>query len=414
MAGKRCYIKEHLRYVLKKRCRKASAYGSDLHLPLAVMIIAVNTRLLSDDPKEAGSFFLEIFKQLISAYPEHQFYLLFHKRHKEPLVFPSNVHPLIISPAASHPVFLKYWFDIKVPMVLKKINADVFVSPDGHWSLTRRVPQCLVVADPLFLDYPLAHKKNHVRFLKRKTPAFLKKSIQIVTTSEFSKQVIIKNGQADPGKIDVVPYGITSTFQPLSWDAKTKTKEKYTEGSEYFICTCTHPSGDNLITLLKAFSVFKKRMQSRMKLVITGRPKRKFEELLKPLNSYKHKADVIVTGNLLEQELASLIGSAYALVYPSLSYGFELPVVEAMKSEIPVLTSEKTSMQEVGGDAALYFNPNDHADVADKMMMIYRDEKLRAQLIEKGKERVKNFSSEKSAALFWQSILKAVQNNSSI
>ena len=64
--------------------------------------------------------------------------------------------------------------------------------------------------------------------------------------------------------------------------------------------------------------------------------------------------------------------------------------------------------------ATLYFNPNDHADVADKMMMIYRDEKLRAQLIEKGKERVKNFSSEKSAALFWQSILKAVQNNSSI
>jgi glycosyltransferase involved in cell wall biosynthesis len=73
-----------------------------------------------------------------------------------------------------------------------------------------------------------------------------------------------------------------------------------------------------------------------------------------------------------------------------------------------VLTSEKTSMEEAAGDAALYFNPKDHQDIADKMMLIYKDENLRKQLIEKGKLNVVKFSWEKSAELFWQSILKTI------
>src|SRR4029078_4691423 len=134
-----------------------------------------------------------------------------------------------------------------------------------------------------------------------------------------------------------------------------------------------------------AFSIFKKRLQSNMKLVIAGRLAWKNHEFMQLINTYKYKADVILTGYLSEAELALLLESAYALVYPSLFEGFGVPVAEAMKCEVPVLTSEKTSMQEVAGDAALYFNPKDHSDIADKMMLIYKDENLRKELIEKEK-----------------------------
>jgi glycosyltransferase involved in cell wall biosynthesis len=80
-----------------------------------------------------------------------------------------------------------------------------------------------------------------------------------------------------------------------------------------------------------------------------------------------------------------------------------------MKSEVPVLTSEKTSMEEAAGDAALYFNPNDHQNMADKMMLIYKDENLRNRLIEKGKSKAEKYNWEESAELFWECILKTIE-----
>lgn len=371
------------------------------------MIVAVNTRLLLDELEGYGYFIRELFKILTKQYPEHQFFFLFDRPFNEQYIFSSNVHALVISPPARLPVLWKYWFDVKIPLVLKKLKADVFVSLDGYCSLTTKKPQCLVIHDLGFLHYPEAYKKKHVRFLKKYTPKFLKKANSIVTVSQFSKNDIIKHYSIDAAKIDVVYNGVKESFHPLSFDEKDAVKEKYTGGCEYFIYTgAIHPR-KNLINLLKAFSIFKKRLQSNMKLVIAGRLAWKNDEFLKLVSTYKYKNDVIITGYLPEQELACLLGAAYALVYPSLFEGFGVPVAEAMKCEVPVLTSEKTSMQEIAGDAALYFNPNDYSIIAEKLMLIYKDENLRRQLIEKGKMTVKKYDWKKSAELFWQSILKA-------
>jgi glycosyltransferase involved in cell wall biosynthesis len=105
------------------------------------------------------------------------------------------------------------------------------------------------------------------------------------------------------------------------------------------------------------------------------------------------------------------MASAYALVYPSVFEGFGVPVVEAMKCEVPVLTSAGTSMQEIGEDAALYFDASSHTDMAEKLMLIYKDEELRKSLIQKGKAIAKKYSWKKSAELLWECILKAREQN---
>jgi glycosyltransferase involved in cell wall biosynthesis len=382
----------------------------DLLLPLAAMIIAVNARFLVNELEGYGYFIRELFQVLVKDHPQHQFYFLFDRPFDEKYIFFSNVHPMVISPPARHPVLWKYWYDIKIPLALKRIKADVFISPDGYCSLTTKVPQCLVVHDLGFLHYPEAYKKSHVRFLKRNTPKFLKKAKHIVTVSKFSKDDILKHYKIEAAKIDVVYNGVKDVFHPLSFDEKDAVKEKYTEGKEYFLYLGAIQPRKNLVNLLKAFSIFKKRLQSNMKLIIAGRLAWKNQEFLQLIQTYKYRSDVILTGYLPEDELPLLVGSAYSLIYPSFFEGFGVPVAEAMKCEVPVLTSEKTSMQEVAGEAGLFFNPNDHTDIADKMMLIYKNENLRKQLIEKGKLLASKYDWRKSAEVFWQSMLKAIHH----
>ena len=97
------------------------------------------------------------------------------------------------------------------------------------------------------------------------------------------------------------------------------------------------------------------------------------------------------------------------MIYPSLFEGFGVPVLEAMKSEIPVLTSANSSMQEIGEEAALYFDPLSVNDMAEKLMLIYKDEDLRNSLIQKGKQKAGEFSWQRTADLLWQCIKKTVQ-----
>ena len=373
------------------------------------MTIAVNTRFLLADYLEGyGNFIYETFQRITKQHPEHEFIFIFDRPYDKRFVFGENVKAVVTGPAARHPLLWKLWYDIKVPGILKKYKADVFVSCDGFCSLGTKVPQCLVVHDLAFLHYPAAIKKSHLLYYKRYTPRFLSKAKSVVTVSEFSKRDIITQYKTDAAKIDVVFNGVKEIFQPISEEQRATTKNKYTEGKEYFIYGgAIHPR-KNLITLLKAFSVFKKRQQTNMKLVLTGRLAWKYESFKEGLKSYRYRNDVVMTGYVEEEELALLIGSAYAMVYPSLFEGFGVPVLESMKCDVPVITSSNSSMQEIAKEAALYADADSHADIADKMMLLYKDENKRKELIQKGRAVVQEYSWDKTADLLWQSIIKAI------
>lgn len=372
------------------------------------MIIAVNTRFLLNNYLEGyGYFIFETFKRITSAHADHQFIFIFDRPFDERFVFGKNVIPVVTGPAARHPLLWKFWYDVKVPAVLRKHKADVFVSCDGFCSLTSKVPQCLVLHDLSFLHHPSFIKKVQLLFYKKYTPKFLAKARSIATVSEFSKKDIITRYKTDVSKIDVVFSAAKEVFQPLTDAAKEEIKNKYTGGKEYFVYAgAIHPR-KNLMNLLRAFSVFKKRLQTNMKLVLAGRLAWKYESFAESLKSYKYRDDVVLTGYVPEDELVKIIGAAYGMVYPSLFEGFGVPVLEAMQADVPVITSEGSSMQEIVGDAALYADANNHTDIADKMMLLYKDEKLRKELIEKGRKVSKHYTWDKAAELLWQCILKA-------
>jgi glycosyltransferase involved in cell wall biosynthesis len=377
---------------------------------LAAMVIAVNTRfLLKDNLEGFGYFTKEVFAILAKEYPEHQFHLFFDRPFDEAFIFSGNVTGHVVSPPARHPLLWKYWFDVKVPTLLKKIKADVFFSPDGQCSLTTKVPQCLVVHDLAFLHYPDGYQKSHLRYYKHYTPKFIAKAKTVLTVSEFSKNDIIQQYKTPTEKVRVIYNGVKEIFKPLNFDEQVIIKDKYTGGVEYFFYVgAIHPR-KNLINLLKALSIFKRRLQSSMKLVLAGRLAWKNDEFFELLKTYKYKDDVVLTGYIEEKELAGLMASAYAFVYPSLFEGFGVPVIEAMKCRTPVLTSKVSSMEEISEGAAFYFDPNNVEDMAQKLMRVYKDEEERKGLIEKGFLVAKKYSWKKTAESVWEAISKNVE-----
>jgi glycosyltransferase involved in cell wall biosynthesis len=373
------------------------------------MRIAVNTGfLLSDYPEDYGYFIFETFKYLTNNFPEHQFIFISDRTHDERFIFSSNITPVVIGPLVRHPLLWKYWSDIKIPAALKKYKADVFVSFNALCSLTTRVSQCLVVTDLAFLHYAPYIRKSHLFFYKRFISKSLQKAKSIATVSEFLKQDIINQYKIEKDKINVVYSAAKEIFKPVPTDVGEATKNKYTAGIEYFLYTGGIHPGKNLVNLLKAFSVFKKRQKSNFKLVLAGKLALKYDSFIQNLKNYKYRDDVIMLECLNDDEFVKIMGSAYALVYPPLWDGLGVSVLEAMQCHVPVITSSHSSMQEIARDAALYVDAKRFEDIGEKMMLIYKSENLRKELIEKGKIIALQYSWKRTAELLWQTILKAV------
>src|SRR5690606_823006 len=210
-------------------------------------------------------------------------------------------------------------------------------------------------------------------------------------------QDIVRAYHVPAEKIDVVYNSAHTAYRELSPPEKEAVKEQYTQGEEYFLFTgALHPR-KNIINLLKAFVQFKRRQRSNFKLVVVGRMAWQYKEIEEAKKKMPYKDDVIWTGYLDIEELRKITASAYALVFPSLFEGFGIPIVEAMACGVPVLVSQTSSMPEVGGDAALLFNPESPEDIAASMMQIYKDEHLRSKMVKAAHLRSQLFSWDISA-----------------
>lgn len=268
----------------------------------------------------------------------------------------------------------------------------------------------MVVHDLAFLHYPQFISKQHLFYYKRYTPKFLQKAKRVATVSQFSKQDIINQYKIPSEKIDVVYSAAKPVFKTEAYVIQSAIKEKYADGCEYFLFTGGIHPRKNLLNLLKAFSIFKKWQQSNMKLLVVGRIAWQTDDLLDKLETYKYRDDVALLGYVEENELANITASAYALIFPSYFEGFGVPPLEAMQCNVPVITSNVSSMPEICGNAAVYANPDDYEEIAEKMKLLYRDETFRNEMINNGKVQCKKFSWDNTADLLWQSILKTTNN----
>lgn len=373
------------------------------------MRIAVNTRLLQKGKLEGiGWFTYETLIRMTRNHPEHEFIFIFDRPYSSDFIFSENVIPVVVGPQARHPLLFYIWFDFRIPGILKKYKADLFLSPDGYLSLRTKVPQLAVIHDINFVhrpdDLPWLIAKYYNFFF----PRFARIAKRIATVSFYSKEDIARSFKISYEKIDVVYDGINQIFEPLLEDEKIKVRKKITGGSEYFLFVgALHPR-KNICGLLNAFDDFKSESTNNIKMVIVGGEMHKTGDIFETYENMKFKNDVIFTGRVTTRDLHDIFGGALALTFVPFFEGFGIPIVEAMTAGIPVICSNTTSIPEVGGNAVIYADPMKIDQITSGMIKLANDKELRKELIEKGFEQKEKFSWDETARLLWQSVKRAL------
>ncbi|MDP4283912.1 MAG: glycosyltransferase family 1 protein [Bacteroidota bacterium] len=358
---------------------------------------------IATDTHSNKNFIPEIFSRITKSYSEHTFILISGKPLENSDKFSSNIIPVIIEYEATSPVKWFIWHNIKIPKVLKKYKAHIFIS-DNFCSLATKIPQILVAPDLDFIHQPNFINKKKRLFYRKFIPRFFKKAELIIAHSEYEKKEIIKNFKLNANKIKVIYSGANENCKLVTIEERERVKEKYTDGNEYFIYPGLISPQKNLMNLLKGFSAFKKRQRSSMQLIIAGQPGRKYKEFIESLRLYRFKKEVKLLENISQEEMMKISASAYAMIYPAIYETTANEMIESMKCRVPAITSDAGAMPEIGGEAALYFDPGNHKSIAENLMLIFKDEKLRKELIEKGNAQTNKFSWEESSLALWKSI----------
>jgi glycosyltransferase involved in cell wall biosynthesis len=366
--------------------------------------IAINTRLLLKNKLEGiGWFTLESLKIMVLNHPEHEFYFLFDRKFDPSFIFAKNVTPVIIGPPARHPLLFKIWFNYSVARALKKIGADLFLSPDGFLSLTTSVPQIAVIHDLNFEHYPEDLPKLYTKYYKKYFPLFARKAARIITVSEFSKKDISSQYDISLNKIEVAYNGVSDNFNPSDIPTIKSTQMKFSEGIPYFVYVGALHARKNIERMLLAFDQFKKNTNSDYKMLIVGEKiwkNTKFESTLENLSA---KKDILFTGRLTSSDLNKVIGSSNGLVYVSYFEGFGIPIIEGMKCEVPVITSNITCMPEVAGNAAILVDPFSIESISNGMEQLLDKEKAE-KIVQLGTKRALSFSWDNTAEIVWSTI----------
>lgn len=246
-----------------------------------------------------------------------------------------------------------------------------------------------------FMQYP--GFTNGIKYLRDK-------NISVLSVSEYTKKLLVDVLNFDEHQIHVVWAGYDEKiFFP---EQAPDVLDKYGIDEDYFYYLGAIQKRKDITTLVKAFNVVKQ-TKKKAKLVISGKESGINNEFFEELQASKYKADIVLTGYVSDREKRILMSMAKAFVFPSLAEGFGLPVLEAMACGCPVITTDSTSLPEVGGQAALYFPVRQVERLAEIMLAIWEDGALYRECQNKGLRQARKFSWE-TAAIQTESVYEKV------
>lgn len=215
----------------------------------------------------------------------------------------------------------------------------------------------LTIHDAMFFSYPEEFGiSNYTKLL----PLLAKKVKGIITISESSKNDIIKYMDIPEEKITVIPWGVDHS---ILYPHEVK-NNKYCDSRPYFISVSCDIGRKNTISLVKAFTIFSRNNPEHHLILVWRQPS---EEVIDVITKNKLEHKVHFASNISNEELAELYAGSTASFFPSLYEGFGLPIVESMACGVPCVTCRNSSLEEVGGDAAIYVEPLDCESMADIM-----------------------------------------------
>lgn len=273
------------------------------------------------------------------------------------------------------------------------LHSMAFTSP--YFNPLRTV---VTVHDLVFRHYP-----ETISLVKRLyyPPVFtrsIKQASRIITGSETVRDEMIRALGLPPARVIAIPEAAGLEFRPTpGHETVQKTCGKWGITQPYFLTVGTLEPRKNLLVLIKAFDLMKRESNLRHKLVVAGKKgwlKIRDPEISAIINT---SDDIIFTGYVAEEDMPALYAGAELFLFPSLYEGFGLPLLEACANGVPVLASDIAVHREVCGDAAWFVTPGNIVEWKDAILSLMMDREMKSHLIEKGSERVKAYSWERTA-----------------
>lgn len=283
-----------------------------------------------------------------------------------------------------------------IPRRLIREGVDVVLEPAhfGPFCLPKGIKRITIIHDLTPVRFPEFHPALSSQVQKMTLPHILRKADCILANSGYTKRDIEKCYPSCIGKTHVVFPGKESIFQPAR-DAAVL--EKYKIRQPFLLSVGTIEPRKNLLTLLKSYESFRRQSEQPLQWVLVGKKGWKNESFFQALEVSPFRGDIILTGYTERLELPVLYSMARIFIYPSLYEGFGLPVLEAMSCGAPVLISNSSSLPEVGGDAACYFDPTSEEELTKQLIELCFDESKLLKMSELSLIQASKFNWEESA-----------------
>jgi glycosyltransferase involved in cell wall biosynthesis len=318
------------------------------------------------------------FPNCLKPYPEHYF-----------LPLPVRVSNLLLD---KFPRFFPLYFEpyLKFPNIIHGTNYNVYPYQQSL--------KVMSLYDLTFIKYP-NYTNSVVKTYTERVKHCLQWTNLVITISESSKKDIIKYLNVKPDHIYVTP--LASRYHPhyLSVESKEQLQQaiNYDFSKPYILFVSTIEPRKNINAIISAFNYLKEKSKIEHHLILVGQKGWHHKPIFEAIEASPWKTQIHHLNYLSDELVALLYSKTDVFVYPSHYEGFGLPVLEAMTLGAPVITSNTSSLPEVAGGAALLIDPNDSTQLADTILKVISDSQFRSQLIEKGQQRAKLYSWERTA-----------------
>jgi glycosyltransferase involved in cell wall biosynthesis len=348
-----------------------------------------------------GRYAATLARALVAAHPERL--ALFYNRGRDTLP-PDGLAsvPARTVRAGYKPWRMAVWMGqlLRVPFNRLVPGVELFHATEHLLPPLRGVPSVLTVHDMIFKLFREHQKPLNYWYLNTTMPLYCRRASAIITVSESSKRDIVTHYGLDPSRVTVIYEAASPEFVPMPSAPIDRVRHQYGLPNEFLIHVGVIEPRKNLTRLVEALQLLRDRGE-RIPLVIAGGKGWLYEGFFRRLEDLEIRDSVQFTGYVPAGDLPALYNAATLAVTPSVYEGAGLPVLEAMACGVPVACSKTSSLPEMGGDAAHYFDPYNVESMAEAIHAVWTDVGLRTEMSQKGLDRAALFSWERAAEETW-------------
>ncbi len=370
-------------------------------LPSCPMLTRPTTYLLDARPATdhfpgIGRYVSNLARHLVPLLTADERLLLLHNPQAKsswPLP-PAQENVALIATAVSPFSLGQQWH---IPRLLRQVNATIYHSAYYLMPYRPGVPTLLTLYDLIPEQFPQLVSPQARLLTRLATRLALRASDHFLAISEATRQEFLSRYPLNPARITAVPLAADTHFKPQPETAVAALRQKLNLPQHYVLYLGINKPHKNLERLIEAWRTVFNQLPDAPPLLIAGAWDARYEGVKTAVTQHNLSPQVHFLGRVDDADLPALYSGATVFVFPSLVEGFGLPVLEAMACGTAVACAHTSSLPEVGGEAAAYFEPDNSQQIASVLVALLQDKKLREARVRQGLVQAKKFSWEETA-----------------